>query len=133
MPAEPEPAAPEPAMIADALVSNLADMAREQLLAIADDGKAALAGNIDAAADMVRDMGDRLQGNALAPLAPVLADGASWLGGLADDISRRDVVDLVAEGRALVQQQPALAAAAAGVAGLVLGRLIRNLAAMRAR
>ena len=119
--------------LANAVIGNLADLARDQLLAIADDGKAALAGNLDDAASMIRALGEQLEGQMLAPLAPVLVDGAGWLGALADDIAGRDVADLVAEGRALVVARPELAAAMAGVAGLVLGRLIRNLAAGRGR
>ncbi|MEI6418466.1 MAG: hypothetical protein WCO82_05305 [Sphingomonadales bacterium] len=119
--------------LASAVIGNLADLARDQLLAIADDGKAALAGNLDDAATMIRDLGGQLEGQVLAPLAPVLATGAGWLGALADDIADRDVADMVAEGRALVVARPELAAALAGVAGLVLGRVIRNLAAGRGR
>jgi hypothetical protein len=119
------PGETEPAAIAEALTSNLASLAQEQLLAIAEDGKAALAGNIDNAARLIGGLGDQLEGQLLGPLAPVLGTGAGWLEALADDIARRDVTDLVAEGRALLAARPELAVAGAGLAGLVLGRIIR--------
>lgn len=99
------------------------DQLREQV----SEGQHKLAGGLRSLADQLRQMSDRTDESGMAAelieqVSERISDAASWL-------ESREPSDLVHEVRRFARQRPGMFLAGAAVAGVVVGRLTRNVLA----
>lgn len=105
------------------LIAEGVDQLREQ----ASEGQHKLAGGLHSLADQVRQMSDRtdkpgMAADLIRQVSERTSDAASWL-------ESREPGDLMNEVRRFARQRPGMFLAGAAVAGVVVGRLTRNVLA----
>lgn len=103
---------------------NLVDQGAEQLRVQAREGQQKAAGSLRDLADQLRQMCDRTEGSGVASdlvrqASDQARDAASWL-------ESREPGDLLDEIRSFARRRPGAFLAAATLAGVVVGRLTRN-------
>ncbi|WP_310497078.1 hypothetical protein [Sandarakinorhabdus sp.] len=104
--------------------AGLIGMANDQLMSLAEGGKASLLDSVSDLVLTVNELAGRFHGPA-APVAGLLREAANGIDTLRRDIADRDLGDLIADGRRLATEQPALAAGLAGALGFVAVRLLK--------
>ncbi len=80
---------------------------------------------LQAVADGARALADQLDDPSAAPAADALRKTGEGLGKAAESLREQDVDTLVARGREVVRENPALTIGAVAVAGFVLARMMR--------
>jgi hypothetical protein len=106
---------------------HLFEVGVDQLREQASEGQHKLAGGLRSLADQLRQMTDRTDGSGMAAdliqqVSERTNDAASWL-------ESREPGDLVNEVRRFARQRPGMFLAGAAMAGVVVGRLTRNVLA----
>ena len=110
---------------AAAAPSGLYGLAHKQLFGLAEGGKAELVRNIGTIVAMIREIAGQVEGFGVEPFAGYARQASDVVGDVHDSLANTSVEDLVDEGRALVRQQPAIAVAAAVIAGFIGARLLK--------
>ncbi len=104
---------------------GLAGLARNQLLGLAEGGKAELVRNIAGIVGLVREVAAQVENLGIEPLAGYARRTSGLVDELHGNIADRSVEALIDDGRALVRQQPEIAIAAAVIIGFFGARLLK--------
>ncbi|MBU6166374.1 MAG: hypothetical protein KGQ52_09585 [Alphaproteobacteria bacterium] len=105
-------------------LDGLIDLARSRLIAMVEDARDALVGQVRGLKDLVDLITEHLPEGA-QPVAQFVGQAGSSIDGIADALAEKSVEELVEDGRALVQAQPAAAVAVAIALGFLAGRLLK--------
>ncbi len=105
-------------------LDGLLDFARGRLVAMVEDARDALVGQVRGLKDIADLLGDNLP-EAAQPVAGLIAGATSGIDQIADALAEKSVEELVEDGRALVQAQPAAAVAVAIAVGFLAGRMLK--------
>lgn len=103
----------------------LIGVARNQLLGLAEGGKAELVRNIATIAGIVREVTTQVQNLGVEPFAGYAGQAADLVDDLHGLVRDKSVDDLIDDGRELVRQQPEIAIAAAVIAGFIGARILK--------
>ena len=104
---------------------GLIGLATTQIFRLAEIGKTELVGNIAGIAGLVRGVTSQVENFGVEPFAGYARQAAELVDGLHNNIAEKSVEALIDDGRALVRQQPAIAIAAAVIAGFLASRLVK--------
>ena len=106
-------------------LSGLADFARDRLIAMVEDARGSLVGQIrglKSLADLlINTLGDNAQ-----PVSRVVAEASGTIDSIADALAEKSVEELVEDGRALVKAQPVAAVGLAIAIGFLAGRMLKS-------
>jgi ElaB/YqjD/DUF883 family membrane-anchored ribosome-binding protein len=105
-------------------LSGLADFARGRLIAMVEDARDSLVGQVRG----LKSLADLLTENlpeAAAPVSKLVGEASGTIDSIADALSEKSVEDLVDDGRALVRAQPAAAVGLAIAIGFLAGRMLK--------
>jgi ElaB/YqjD/DUF883 family membrane-anchored ribosome-binding protein len=105
-------------------LSGLADFARGRLIAMVEDARDSLVGQVRG----LKSLADLLTENlpeAAAPVSKLVGEASGTIDSIADALSEKSVEDLVEDGRALVRAQPAAAVGLAIAIGFLAGRMLK--------
>ena len=105
-------------------LSGLADFARGRLIAMVEDARDSLVGQVRG----LKSLADLLTANlpeAAAPVSKLVGEASGTIDSIADALSEKSVEDLVEDGRALVRAQPAAAVGLAIAIGFLAGRMLK--------
>ncbi|OSZ70572.1 hypothetical protein CAP39_06260 [Sphingomonas sp. IBVSS1] len=103
---------------------SLIDFARNRLVAMVEDARDALVGQVRGLKDLADLLTDNLP-EAAQPVAGFVAQASGSIDQIADALAEKSVEELVDDGRALVQAQPAAVVAVAIAVGFLAGRMLK--------
>lgn len=105
-------------------LSGLADFARGRLVAMVEDARDSLVGQVrglKSLADLlVNTLGDGAQ-----PVSRIVSEASGTIDAIADAMAEKSVEELVEDGRTLVRAQPAAAVGVALAIGFLAGRMLK--------
>ncbi len=105
-------------------MDGLLDFARNRLIAMVEDARDALVGQVRGLKDIADLLTDNLP-EAAQPVAGLVGQASSSIDQIADALAEKSVEELVEDGRALVQAQPAAAVGVAIAVGFLAGRMLK--------
>jgi ElaB/YqjD/DUF883 family membrane-anchored ribosome-binding protein len=105
-------------------LDSLVDFARGRLIALVDDARRSLVGQVRGLTSLSDLLTDALGSNA-APVTRVVGDYAGSINSIADALEAKSVEELVEDGRELVRAQPAAAVGVAIAIGFLAGRMLK--------
>lgn len=103
----------------------LMDVARNQLLGLAEGGKGELVRNIATIAGIVREASAQVQNLGIEPFAGYAGQATALVDDLHDLVRDKSVEALIEDGRDLVRQQPEIAIALAAIIGFIGARIVK--------
>ena len=106
--------------------SDLAAQASEKAREAATTGKAKAAGAVGTLATVIEDVAPTLDTKLGAKYGNYARTAATKVSGIADDLDRKSVDELVADGKSYAKKNPAIVAGVVAAAGFVLARLFRG-------
>lgn len=109
-----------------AQASDLASQATDKAREAATTGKAKAAGAVGTLATVIEDVAPTLDTKLGAKYGDYARTAATKVSGLADDLDRKSVDELVADGKSYAKKNPAIVAGVVAAAGFVLARLFRG-------
>lgn len=104
--------------------SGLADFARERLIAMVEDARDSLVGQVRGLKSLADLLTDNLP-EAAAPVSKLVGEASGTIDSIADALAEKSVEELVDDGRALVRAQPAAAVGLAIAIGFLAGRMLK--------
>jgi hypothetical protein len=104
---------------------GLAGFARNQLLGLADGGKAEFVRNIAGVVGLIHEVAAQIEGLGIEPVAGYARHAVGIVDGLHTNIADKSVEALIDDGRALIRQQPEIAIAGAVIIGFLGARMVK--------
>lgn len=105
-------------------LESLIDFARDRLVAMVEDARDSLVGQVRGLKSLADLVTDNLPEGA-APVAKLVDDAAGSIDAIADALAEKSVEELVEDGRALVRAQPGAAVGLAIAVGFLAGRMLK--------
>ncbi|WP_310474566.1 hypothetical protein [Sandarakinorhabdus sp.] len=105
-------------------LDNLLDFFRGRLIAMVEDARDSMVGQVRGLTSLSGLLTDALGANA-APVTRVVGDYAGSINSIADALEQKSVEELVEDGRELVRAQPAAAVGIAIAIGFLAGRMLK--------
>ena len=105
-------------------IDSLLDFARRRLVALVEDGRDSLVGQVRGLKSLSDLLIEALGDNA-APVSRLVGDATGSIDAIADALAEKSVEELVEDGRALVRAQPAAAVGIAIAIGFLAGRMLK--------
>lgn len=104
--------------------AGLADFARGRLMAMVEDARDSLVGQVRGLKSLADLLTDNLPEGA-APVSRLVGEASGTIDAIADALAEKSVEELVDDGRALVRAQPAAAVGLAIAIGFLAGRMLK--------
>ena len=104
--------------------SSLSDFARSRLIAMVEDARDSLVGQVRGLKSFADSLSNAMGDNA-APVSHLLGQVTGTIDAIADSLSEKSVEELIDDGRALVRSQPAAAVGLALATGFLAGRMLK--------
>ena len=105
-------------------LSGLADFARGRLVAMVEDARDSLVGQVRGLKSLADLLTDNLP-QAASPVSKLVGEASGTIDSIADALAEKSVEELVEDGRALVRAQPAAAVGLAIAIGFLVGRMLK--------
>ena len=103
---------------------SLLDFARNRLIALVEDARDSLVGQVRGLKSLADLLVDNLPEGA-APVSKLVGEATGNIDAIADALAEKSVEELVEDGRALVRAQPAAAVGIAIAVGFLAGRMLK--------
>jgi len=103
---------------------SLLDFARNRLIALVEDARDSLVGQVRGLKSLADLLVDNLPEGA-APVSKLVGEATGNIDSIADALAEKSVEELVEDGRALVRSQPAAAVGIAIAVGFLAGRMLK--------
>ena len=103
---------------------SLLDFARNRLIALVEDARDSLVGQVRGLKSLADLLVDNLPEGA-APVSKLVGETSGNIDSIADALAEKSVEELVEDGRALVRSQPAAAVGIAIAVGFLAGRMLK--------
>lgn len=105
-------------------LDGLLDFARNRLIAMVEDARDSLVGQVRGLKSLADLLVDNLPEGA-APVSKLVGDASGSIDAIADALAEKSVEELVEDGRQLVRAQPAAAVGLAIAVGFLAGRMLK--------